>query len=376
MKYLFELGRQPEISTAELEAVFARLHIHPENQIPKYSGIYLVVKFESKLDAPHLSQILGGTKKIGREIKKIGDEIQSIANFLNENQTGKIQFGVSSNASQKIGLAIKKELKKLGRSVRYIEIKNTATILHNNLVEKQGDFTIVDNSVFVTEAIQDIEGFTTRDYGRPGSDDVSGMLPPKLARIMINLSGANPKTDTVLDPFCGSGTILTEALSMGFTNITGSDFSQKAIGDAKKNVDWMMNQYPVSTYPNIFLSDATKLLDHLKPNSINIIVSEPYLGKPLRDNEKKEILIQQADELKKLYIESFKEFHKILKKNGTIIFIIPKFRYNNDWITIDCLEEIKRIGFEQKPFNKTYASLLYHRPKQHVGREIWKFISK
>ena len=40
------------------------------------------------------------------------------------------------------------------------------------------------------------------------------MLPPKLAQIIVSLSGTQPG-QTVLDPFCGTGVVLQEALIMG-----------------------------------------------------------------------------------------------------------------------------------------------------------------
>jgi len=370
MKYLFQLGHQPHISTAELSAVFSQTH---ENiKIIKHENNFLILEVNKKIDSQELIEQLGGTIKIGLQIKNTGDPVKSIVQFLNKHNEGKINFSVAGNNTKEISLTIKKELKAQGRSVRYIEPKNTATILHNNLIEKQGDFTIIGQEVFVTQAIQDIVGFSKRDYERPGSDDKSGMLPPKLARIMINLSQANPKTDTLLDPFCGSGTILTEAFTLDFKNIIGTDKSEKAINDSKKNIEWLKKDYELRvTNYKLIRSDATQLLNHLKPNSIDTIVSEPYLGQPLKGRETIQQLETQARELARLYIESFKSFYKILKKSGVIIFIIPRFKFDDSWIIVDCLEGIKKIGFQLVPFGDN-ESLLYHRPKQYVGREVWK----
>ena len=38
-------------------------------------------------------------------------------------------------------------------------------------------------------------------------------------------------------------------------------------------------------------------------------------------------------------------------------------------------KDIKDIGFKLVPFEKD-DSLLYHRPKQHLGRSIWRFRKK
>jgi len=395
MKYLFQLGHQPHISIAELEAVFAQDHVN--TSVLKYSSTYLIIESDQKIDSKKLLERLGGTIKISVQIKNTGGPIKSITHFLHKNLTGKIHFSVSGDNAKQTALAVKKELKSQGRSVRYIENKNTATIIYNNLVEKQSDFTAVGKDVFVTKAIQDIESFSKRDYDRPGSDDKSGMLPPKLARIMINLSQTD-KNGVLLDPFCGSGTILTEALTLGFKNIIGTDISEKAIQDTKKNIAWLIKSYqlPITNY-QLLKSDATQLLNHLQTDSVDTIISEPYMGKPLYGEETTEKLKKQAKELSELYIESFKSFYKILKKDGMVIFIIPRFRLNispsntggqvgsnennnKQWITLDCSEQIKKIGFEILPLSKemtnanpSNGSLLYWRKKQYVGREIWKF---
>jgi len=71
--------------------------------------------------------------------------------------------------------------------------------------DKEG-FTVAQ-----TVWIQDIESYTERDIDRDRSMTV-GMMPPKIAQIMISL-GTQGKKDTVIwDPFCGLGTTLIEAL--------------------------------------------------------------------------------------------------------------------------------------------------------------------
>ena len=54
-----------------------------------------------------------------------------------------------------------------------------------------------------TLVVQPFKVLSKRDFGRPARDDHSGMLPPKLAQIMINLARRNDdiSTKTILDPF-------------------------------------------------------------------------------------------------------------------------------------------------------------------------------
>ncbi|MBT4120533.1 MAG: methyltransferase domain-containing protein [Candidatus Magasanikbacteria bacterium] len=383
-KYLFELGHQPHISIAEIQAVFSHKKI--KHKIISAQGgsasggknTFFVVENTKELNFEDLINTLGGTIKIAEKIKE-----DNITDFLSKTpEEFKIQFSLSGPNSKKIAMAIKKQLKSMGRSVRYIEPKNTATILHNKLIKKQGDLTIFEDEIYLTKAIQPFEEFGARDYKRPGTDSFSGMLPPKLARIMINLgldsvqtSHGAPLSDVVLlDPFCGSGTVLTEALDLGFKNIIGSDISEKAITDTDENIKWIEKTY--NTKPNtlkLTTSDATKLSKELDEDSVDLIVSEPYMGKPLRGNERKDTLKKQTGELAELYTQSFREFYQILKEGGTVIFIIPKFKDENDWVEIDCIDDIKCEGFELIPLSEESDSLTYHRSKQHVARVIWKF---
>ena len=371
MKYLFELGHQPHISTAEVLAVLKHAQIEYK-EIENKNDFFILDVIATEEEIEELSKKFGAIIQVGIQIESEGYPQNIIVEYLSKRETGKINFSISPTNS-KLAIAIKKELKALGKSVRYVETKNTASILHNKLIESKSHFTVFQNNVYKTIYIQDIEGFTERDYYRPVTDNVSGMLPPKLSRTMINLSESD-KDIAILDPFCGSGTVLNEALSLGFKNVVGSDLSPKAIEDTEKNVTWMIEKNNLKNVKtNIFVAQTTELSDHLKPQSIGLIVAEPYMGKPLHGRESNIVLEQQAKELAALYIDSFLVFHKVLKADGTIIFIIPKFKFGNVWIAVRCLDEIKNLGFEITNFENGERSLLYHRPAQFVGREIWKF---
>ena len=273
---------------------------------------------------------LGGVVKIGKRVCE-RDDTGTIADYLEQIQKeGKIIFSLSGNLDKRHGLAIKKELKQRGRSVRFVEANNTATILHNNLVAFQTDLTVVNHTVFATAAIQPIEAFVERDYGRPKSDTKSGMLPPKLSRILIHLSGIQPN-QTMWDPFCGSGTILMEAAAMGFTHLLGSDNSQKAIDDAQKNMEWIVENEKKKKSFQLFVSDVRTAERFLKQGTVDAIISEPYLGKPLRGHEPRSFLEKQAEKLRQLYVAAFKTFFPVFFSFciASRIFSIALFRIND-----------------------------------------------
>jgi len=202
---------------------------------------------------------------------------------------------------------------------------------------------------------------------------------------MINLSGV-ALTDTILDPFCGSGTILAEAAVMGFVNLIASDVSAKAIETAKTNIKWIADRleakYPLPENPNFqillnfqfYCADARKLDKIIKPKSIDAIITEPYLGKPLSGRETESFLREQANELKILYTAVMQTMSKILKPNGSIVMVVPYFEMRHKTISLDLTAAIKKAGLAAIPLLPNHISLRYHRPTQHLVREIWKFV--
>ncbi|MBD3311825.1 MAG: methyltransferase domain-containing protein [Candidatus Magasanikbacteria bacterium] len=373
MKYLFKLGHQPTISTAEIKAVFSKLKLKYE--IISTDHAYLILKTDERMDCKKLINILGGTIKIAKWVQNEESSlIEIIIKYLEQKiPDGKIIFSITGNNAQKKAITVKKTLKQKQRSVRYIKAKNSATVLYNKLIDTETDLTIHENEIYATCAIQNFNSFNERDYKRPAHDRVSGMLPPKLARILINLSKADTK-DILLDPFCGSGTILMEAAAMGFKKIYGTDISQKAVDDTRRNLEWIMENENLKFEYSIKKIDAKKISEDFKANSIDTIVTEPFLGKALSGNESEEFLKKQAKELGKLYINAFKNFNSIVKPGTVIIFIIPRYKLSNKWIRIELEDEIKKIGIKSIPFDEKNKYLLYHRPNQYLGREIWKFI--
>lgn len=379
MMYLFRLGHQPLVSYAEIITVLKQRSVFFDTVLVNTE--YLLISTENSLDCSPIMEQLGGTVWIAEKVVDIADgetPSEVLAAFLDTHiKTGKINYSFRGGDSKHIALEAKTILKEYKRSARYIESKNTATIIHNGLLESGSDMTFYKNALFATRAVQPIDDFSERDYGKPGVDSRSGMLPPKLARTMVNLSGKNPVHATVLDPFCGSGVLLMEGISLGCKDVMGSDTSKQAIDDTKKNIEWLKTKIKnVKTKITIFECDAKGIANKIEKETIDVIATEPYMGKPLRGRESKADLERQARDLSLLYIEAFGQFKRILKPHGVIVFILPRFVYRDGWIDVNCLEQIQKLGFKADPLTKEHDSLLYWRKGQHVGREIWRFVKK
>jgi tRNA G10 N-methylase Trm11 len=171
----------------------------------------------------------------------------------------------------------------------------------------------------------------------------------------------------ILDPFCGSGTTLQEALLLGYNNLIASDKNPKAINNTQNNLNWLASKYGLNTN-NVQL--LTLPIEHLaraiKPSSIDAIITEPYLGPALKGNEGLKQINLIIKELETFYLSAFNVFTKILKSQGKMVLIFPIFRYNNSNLKLAILDRIEKLGF--KILNK--EDLIYFRPKQFIWREI------
>ena len=225
----------------------------------------------------------------------------------------------------------------------------------------------------LTLAIQDFAKYSKRDMLRPARDNKSGMLPPKLAQIMTNLANLDT-TKVFLDPFCGSGTILQEAMLLGYQNINGSDLSNKAVMDTKENIAWLKKEYNLKNNINIQRM-ATKDLSKFYPShSIDLIITEPFMGdaRLIQKTNDKEILKSIKYELQELYLNTFKEFKKILSPQGRIVFIFPIIDnlYTLDQRVLNNID-FKLIKVANNSANlSNNNNLIYSRDKQKVKREI------
>jgi len=359
MKYLFILGNNPELSKVEI------LSVTTVKKILGQSDKFLAVEAE-KFDCPIIMDRLGGTIKIGLilgEHPEAGPVIDSASSA-----EGKFKFGFSfyGQKPSNIGMQIKGLIKEQGINARLVTSREPALSAVIIKKEKCQDFIVVPGFFAMTCAVQDFEAFSHRDFDRPASDSLSGMLPPKVARMMINISSINP--DGILfDPFCGSGTILAEALDLGITDLIGTDLSPKAVKDSKENLAWLAKELHIKNYDlKIDLLDARKLSKEIKNDSIDAIVTEPFLGKPMKGNESENMIRKIVDELEELYYKSFGEFFKIMKPGGRAVVVIPEWHIGNQVLKMNIFPQIEHLGFKRLD----EGNLIYKREKQKVWRNI------
>ncbi|MBU4369546.1 hypothetical protein KKG58_02160 [Patescibacteria group bacterium] len=405
MTYFFILGNNPTLSIAEIINVLSKQIV----KIEKLSSEVLLIKLSGKVSVLELQNQLGGTIKIGQTVDQVNlnsfsDLVDKIWQNLPKNLSN-LYFGLStyylggqkrdiSRKLKKAALEVKARLKKQGIACRWVESKEkvlSSVILQKNKLLSSGTeivFLIDNNKCYIgkTLSCQSFKNYVLKDFGRPDRIIEKGMIPPKLGQIMLNLSrdpSFSLEKTLILDPFCGSGTILQEALLMGFKSIIGTDKNKRAIVSAQKNLEWLVQNIKQSLGGvRIFYSDVRKISKKIRAKSVGAIVTEPYLG-PLKFSSSECSFIIR--ELGQLYLSAFEQFSIILKTNRKVVIIFPIFRIRNKQYFLPILDKLKNQGWQiQSPIPHSLLkssvikitkreSIIYSRPGQKVLREILIF---
>ncbi len=414
--YAAFIGHQPHISVAELSAA-----------VPGFTLIQLLGKnavvFESsaELDQAFLDR-LGGTVVLAKEAVPARKSVEEIPHaVLDEvsNLKGKVTFslrthGLAPSAVQQLYRKSKDLLKKHGKPSRYVGNEHKAAIsivLHeSDMIGGKGgrEICVLQAEDFfwvgVTVGAQDIEAYSKRDMQKPVRDTTVGLLPPKLAQVLINFGvwlaaghqpsaisketmeegketkkksslALRPSHFIVLDPFCGTGVIPMECLLRGYA-VLASDKSQKAVDGCEKNLDWLRRQHHIlkgDVPGKIWKQDATKPFElEAKPD---IIVTETTLGPALTDRPSLKEVQKHKSENESLQEGFLKSVAQSLP--GTPIACTwPVWYYSRGPVQLERVwKTVEKLGYEAvlpegvRPSGE-HKSLLYRRPDQFVGREI------
>ena len=381
------LGRQPEIGLAELEALYGADSVQP-------LGAECAL-----IDAPVNFARLGGSIKSGvilAEIphlapQRIFAEVTKLLPGIIKNlpPEGKIKLGISTYglgfSARAVGgetLKIKKILRqKYGRSVRAVPNEtpalSSAQTFHNQLTGTLGVEIIIvytpERTVIArTEHVQNIDDYRIRDRDRPKRDAFVGMLPPKLAQTIINLATAQnqPSDDfVVLDPFCGTGVVLQEALLMGFAAY-GTDLSQKMIDFSHVNLDWL-NKNPRFKASDNFRLEQADATDHIWRQPISAIACEGYLGQPLGGQhvttERLQKIISDTNTVMRGFLQTIAEQ---ITPDTRLCIAAPAWFVGNQTHHLPVANELTALGFTRLTFKTAPSPIIYRREDQVTGREL------
>lgn len=385
--YITMLGRQPILGMAELERTF--------DDVRWFSHDTALVNSDS-FDIERL----GGTVRAGQVIMELNGTDWRKTSFELVQQyykkwsktSGKITLGISVygfNISprdvQRTGLILKSRLKGSDVSLRLIPneqtVLSTATSHHNKLglSPNKVELLIVrghHGKVIVAESTgsQNITSLARRDQERPARDAFVGMLPPKLAMMMVNLaSGKQTPTSAhplrLLDPFCGTGVLLQEAALLGFS-VYGTDLSEKMVHFSQRNMDWLSAKYhvPSSRY-KIVHGDA--MTTQWEP-PIDIVACETYLGQPFSAPPSASKLTEVRGNCDHIISTFLKNLSTQIAPGTPLCIAVPAWKDAVGHFThLPLIKKLNQLGYDQVEFKNINAKdLLYHREDQVVAREL------
>ncbi|TSC63779.1 MAG: hypothetical protein G01um1014106_392 [Parcubacteria group bacterium Gr01-1014_106] len=455
---VFFLGSHPAISTVEVVAAGERLGWQATWDT---SRLPVVLIGEGAFPSPaKIQPLLGGTMMIGTLRATFPafpqpEDVLEVIPELQEERSGKRLIGVSafpytSLASsggvsaqttsseftvlrktvnsdtgtygrisadvRAFSMALKRAVGRKGTRVVFPAARrsdlSTAQLLHNGL-PKDGTalvFLVAPERVdlVTVDTIQDIENYARRDRGRPYADPGRGMLPPKVAQMLINMSRV-PPDGTLYDPFCGVGTIPMEAALMGL-NVIASDISPTQVERTQQNLHWLATAYserfppsvsdesaiihdstgahagvPYRGKAQVFVHDMTKGAPSLKANIVHAVVTEGWLGPARSASPLPHEAEKVFSDVSELLHSTFERVRPVVRSGGSFVVTVPAFRVKKRLFRFP-LEQLSSPGWKQESLvpsawrdhtifrDAAQGTLLYGRPDAIVLREVVRFV--
>jgi tRNA G10 N-methylase Trm11 len=427
---LFIPGKNWKLSLAELASFLEARKMKFE--VDFFSKEFFVVKIEGEMGFGDIAD-LGGFIKIGDVAATFSTDSVKEA-FLQKNKqakaeisrnvassglssgivgaaSGKTVFGVSvycaenslrpvSRSIQRfVGSAVKRELAGYGRKSKFMGFAKDrkhpqlshVEVLKKNLVENRAEMLLCvgreQTFVAVTVAVHNPFEFQERDVEKPVQRKIFA-ISPRLARIMINLSACT-EGKVLLDPFCGVGTVLQEAL-LSKAKVIGVDINRWCVEAAKRNMEWLKGEYSLENAEyRVLQGDVHVLSQKIGWEQVDCVATEPDLGPALRQVPTTAYALRIVGKLEPLYYGLLEEAYKVLRSDGRLVLVSPYIKTRSGKpVTMAVEDKAVELGFERMHLFKrgffagdavvpenlvAMGSFVDAEERHKVGREIHVF---
>ena len=344
---------------------FLILEIESLREFSRLGGIYKIVEITSENES--IEKLYKNIKQ-NNEFCWLEEKARWCLSYYSVKKTDNIIY-------KKISEYLNEEISKLVKKNKQIK---------NDIVEDNFREISVNKIKNITEIILAYDGkkfylgktkivfnstdYIKRDLSRPFQDS-SISISPRIARILVNLLGLK-SNQTVLDPFCGTGTFLIEASILGL-NVIGTDKRKECVYGTRKNLQWI-NKNQKKMNSNIMINDAEKLVNFSK-KSIDGIVTEPILLPNLKRHPNERKTKELLKITQKTYVKAMISMNRILRENGRLVIVTPRVKTNRGkFISLDILYMIKESGFRFNRIHKNNQPIIVKYSKeQKIIREVW-----
>ena len=222
-----------------------------------------------------------------------------------------------------------------------------------------------------TAWVPDSESFRRRGTGKPNPhSDIA--LSPRLARTLVNLAGLR-EGQTVLDPFCGSGTILIEAYAKSLRCL-GLDSKAARVQEARENLRWSAGGAADRGY-DVRKGDARELPRMLRGTKVDGIVTEPLLLPRLDARPKTFTARAMISESAAVYNDALAAMAESIHPDGRIVVVVPVIQtMDGDEVTLTL--EGRRLGlrlYQPGPVGFEYPIRLAFESTRWIRRAVYVF---
>lgn len=370
----FFLGSHPELSLAELRIVFGK------KEIKRWLGIALFDLTTEEVSGQYFK--LGGVPRYGNVIAELQEEKDMAPHLLPvlKESLSKVErkeyilslYGVHAN-KRMLHHDLKDQLSGVKYDGKFEEPQHAPAVSAHVLQRGGHEYSAISHEkkvyVIKTEQVQDAKFWSIIDAERPSRDMKIGMLPAKLARMMVNLTGI--QSDGLLwDPFVGQATIAMQGAVLNIP-VLGTDKSGLSITKAKENMTWLVKKGLVSQAKHQFYAETIEKVK-LDPH-VTAIATEPFLGKPHFKPFTSEFLAKKEwQTINRLYGTLLQQASRLLRKGQRLVFVKPVFAFlaNNGGRWYNPPLSASPDAWKVPELLKDLGSLLWVQRDNVVGREI------
>ena len=155
-------------------------------------------------------------------------------------------------------------------------------------------------------------------------------LKPNVAYALLRLAHLNAAPERVLDPFCGSGTILWEAGALWPTAaLHGNEWNEETLAGARDNAD----AQDLTDRVTFSESDVWYLAETLDGWQADLIVTNPPFG----------VRLASSMDFRPFYRRVLQQFHEVLQPSGRVVMLVLRQGPFNKALTDAPLFDVRHV---------------------------------